>query len=80
MEEMRLQKYLAICGVASRRGAEKLISEGHIAVNGVTVTEMGIKVKNSDKITLDGQPVKPEKKKYYIIMTSGVLIVWLNQE
>lgn len=75
MEEMRLQKYLALCGVASRRGAEKLISEGHIAVNGVVVTEMGIKVKNGDKVTLDEQPVKPEKNKYYIILNkpSGVL-------
>ena len=72
---MRLQKYLALCGVASRRGAEKLISEGHIAVNGVVVTEMGIKVKNGDKVTLDEQPVKPEKNKYYIILNkpSGVL-------
>ena len=75
MEEMRLQKYLALCGVASRRGAEKLISEGHVAVNGVVVTEMGIKVKNGDKVTLDEQPVKPEKNKYYIILNkpSGVL-------
>ena len=35
---MRLQKYLASCGVASRRAAEKLIAEGHVSVDGYTVT------------------------------------------
>ena len=75
MEEMRLQKYLAQCGVASRRAAEQLIREGKICVNGKTVTEMGVKVKPGDKVTFDGALVKPEKKKYYILLNkpSGVL-------
>ena len=41
---MRLQKYLASCGVASRRSAEKLITEGRISVNGRIVTELGTQV------------------------------------
>jgi len=41
MKEMRLQKYLAECGVASRRKAEELISQGRVKVNGETVTQMG---------------------------------------
>lgn len=64
---MRLQKYLAMSGVASRRNAEKLISEGHVQVNGITVAEMGVQVDElHDRITLDGKPVKLEEEKHYI--------------
>lgn len=75
MEEIRLQKYLAQCGVASRRGAEQIIRDGRVAVNGVIVTEMGTKLKKNEKVTVDGQVVKPEKNKYYILLNkpSGVL-------
>lgn len=75
MDELRLQKYLAQCGIASRRGAEEIIKEGRVTINGKVVTEMGTKVKSSDKISVDGQPVKPEKNKYYILLNkpSGVL-------
>ena len=46
---MRLQKYLASCGVASRRAAEKMITEGRISVNGTVVTELGTQVdENAD--------------------------------
>lgn len=75
MEEMRLQKYLAQCGVASRRAAEQMILEGRICVNGKTVTQMGCKVKQGDRVTADGAAVKREKKKYYILLNkpAGVL-------
>lgn len=75
MEEMRLQKYLAKCGVASRRGAEQFIKDGRICVNGKIVTEMGAKVMPNDSVTFDGKSVKPEKKLYYILLNkpSGVL-------
>ena len=75
MEELRLQKYLAQCGVSSRRGAEQIIQEGRVTVNGTVVTEMGIKVKKGDKVTVDGQVVKQEKIKYYILLNkpAGVL-------
>lgn len=64
---MRLQKYLALSGVASRRASEKLIAEGHVAVNGTTVTEMGVQVdENADLITVDGQPVALETEKHYL--------------
>ncbi len=75
MEPIRLQKYLAQCGVASRRAAEKLIEEGHVAVNGMVVTEMGVKVTGRERITVDGKTVRPEAHKIYIMMhkPTGVL-------
>lgn len=64
---MRLQKYLALCGVASRRNAEKLIAEGHVRVNGTAVTEMGVQVDETrDKVTVDGKPVQMEAEKHYL--------------
>jgi len=64
---MRLQKYLAQCGVASRRTAEKMISDGLISVNGNVVTEMGFQVDEiSDQICVDGRIVKPESEKHYL--------------
>ena len=44
MEEMRLQKYIAKCGVTSRRKAEELIAQGRVSVNGSIVKQMGAKV------------------------------------
>ncbi len=64
---MRLQKYLAQSGVASRRNAEKLIAEGHVRVNGVTVTEMGTQVDETrDEVLVDGKPARLEAEKHYI--------------
>lgn len=59
MDEMRLQKYLARAGVASRRAAEKLIAAGRVSVNGVAVTELGSKVDPAcDEVAVDGVPVE----------------------
>ena len=70
---MRLQKYLALCGVASRRAAEKLIQEGHVSVNGEIVTAMGIQVDEStDDVYVDRQPVRPETEKHYIAYNKPV--------
>ncbi len=64
---MRLQKYLAECGVASRRHAEEMIRDGRVAVNGVTVTEMGTQTEEGDRVTVDGKPVRPEAVRRYIM-------------
>lgn len=64
---MRLQKYLAACGVASRRAAERLIAEGHITVDGQRVTEMGTQVEIGQDIRVDGRLVTPEPEKCYIM-------------
>ncbi|PMD70317.1 pseudouridine synthase [Companilactobacillus nuruki] len=67
MEKVRLQKFMAEAGVASRRKSEELIAKGHVKVNGKTVTEMGIKVDNRDKIEVDGMPLEEEKKRYILM-------------
>ena len=60
---MRLQKYLAACGVDSRRHSEELIAEGLVSVNGVVVTQMGTQVEDGDEVRVRGELVSPETKK-----------------
>lgn len=64
---MRLQKYLAQCGVASRRHAEGMIAQGLVQVNGQTVTEMGVQVEENDVVCVRGEQVRPEAEKRYIL-------------
>ena len=68
MEMIRLQKYIADSGVASRRKAEELILQGSVKVNGNVVMEMGIKVGDSDSVEVHGKVIKPESKKVYILL------------
>ncbi len=68
MEEIRLQKYLAMCSVASRRSAEKMITDGRVSVNGVVVTELGTKVTDGDNVCVDGKKVRGDSKKIYIML------------
>ncbi len=64
---MRLQKYLALSGVASRRASEKLIAEGHVTVNGHVITEMGVQVdETADQIAVDGKLIHLEEEKHYL--------------
>lgn len=62
----RLQKVIAHAGVASRRKAEELITEGRVTVNGKRVTELGVKVSNRDAVEVDGLPVYREEPVYYL--------------
>ena len=67
MEE-RLQKILAQAGIASRRGAEQLIHEGRVRVNGEVVREMGTKVDLTvDTVTVDSKPIRIEQKIYILL-------------
>lgn len=67
MEE-RLQKYLAECGVASRRKCEELIETGLVKVNGKIVTELGVKViPGKDIVEMDGKQITSEKKVYILL-------------
>jgi 23S rRNA pseudouridine2605 synthase len=72
----RLQKFLARAGVASRRAAEGLISEGRVTVNGERITELGSKIEpETDAVAVDGKPVKlvAERTWWLLNKPSGVV-------
>ena len=72
---VRLQKFLAEAGVASRRHCEELIEAGNVSVNGQTVRILGTKIDpEQDRVTVDGQPVAIEQKVYIALnKPAGVL-------
>lgn len=65
---MRLQKFMAHAGVASRRKCEEIIEAGRVKVNGETVTEQGVQVEENDKVTVDGKPLRIPKSNHYILL------------
>lgn len=74
-EEIRLQKYMADCGVASRRRCEEYISNGMTKVNGKIVTELGVKVNPSkDVIEYNGKRIENNKKNgnVYILLNKPI--------
>ena len=72
-ENVRLQKFIASSGVASRRKAEELILQGKIKVNGQTVLELGTKVNpKKDVIEYDGKVLKIEDKKIYVLLNKPI--------
>lgn len=65
----RLHKYLARCGIASRRAAEKMITQGRVEVNGKVVTTLGTTIEpGTDMVTVDGRPVKAEERRIYLML------------
>ncbi len=64
---IRLNKYIANSGICSRREADELITKGLVTVNGELCTEMGRKVKKSDRVVYQGKKINPEKPVYVLL-------------
>ncbi|WFA09712.1 pseudouridine synthase [Tissierella sp. Yu-01] len=70
---MRLQKYMALSGVASRRKSEEMIAEGRVKVNNKIITELGTVIDpKKDKVLVDGKKIKLESNKVYIMLNKPV--------
>jgi 23S rRNA pseudouridine2605 synthase len=65
-EPVRLNRYIAEAGVASRRAADELISAGKVTVNGA-VGALGMKIKPGDQVIVEGNPVSPERRFEYLL-------------
>ena len=80
---VRLNKLLADHGLASRRGADELIAEGHVFVDGVRVFELGLRVDpTQQRIELDGEPLEVEKiqRKQYYLLSKPPGVVCTNEK
>ncbi|GBC88141.1 Ribosomal large subunit pseudouridine synthase B [bacterium HR13] len=65
---VRLNRFISMCGVASRRKADKLIKEGKVKVNGITIKEMGYRVDpQKDVVEVEGRVIKPPQYRYVIL-------------
>lgn len=65
--ELRLNRYISMGGICSRRDADELIKTGRVKVNGVVVQTVGVKVHKKDKVEVDGADVTPERKVYLVL-------------
>ena len=73
MEEIRLQKYIADCGITSRRKAEELIKQGKIKVNGQIVYELGTKINpQKDMVLYQDKKIKEKEKNVYILLNKPI--------
>ncbi|MGE5498163.1 MAG: pseudouridine synthase [Syntrophothermus sp.] len=79
--QIRLNKYLSECGIASRRKVEEFILQGRISVNGEIVDHLAVKVDpDKDKIMLDNETVRQSAKVYYLLNKPKGFITTTNDE
>lgn len=65
---MRVHKYMAMCGVASRRKSEAIVLEGRVKINNIVVTSLGTLVEETDVVKVDDQVITLEETKVYIML------------
>lgn len=65
---IRLNKYLSLCGLGSRRGCERLIREGKVSLNGLTVTNLATVVQEKDQVAVEGKVVKPLLENVHLVL------------
>ena len=79
-DKIRLNKYIASCGLTSRRKADELINEGLVVVNGKVINKPGYLVSDNDKILVNGELVIPERKVYIKFYKPSGYITTLSDE
>ncbi len=67
-EAMRINRYLAYCGLGSRREVEKLVEDRRVQVNGKTLDDLGYRVQPDDLVLVDGKTVRPSESRVYIAL------------
>lgn len=80
MEGMRFNKYVAHCGIASRREAAELIKEGLFKVNDVVVKEPGHKLQKNDKVTYKGKEISIEEEQVYLLLNKPKDTITTNKD
>ena len=74
-EPIRLQVYLAHAGLASRRGAEKIIAQGRVSINGRQISAAGEKVHPGDDVCIDGKKIRVESRLLYLVLNKPPLYI-----
>jgi len=78
---VRLNRYLSMCGISSRRNADQLLKEGKVRVNGLVVKELGYRVDTErDTIDVGGEIIRPERKRYIVLNKPPLYLTTLRQE
>ena len=75
---MRINKYIATCGVCSRRKAEEYIKDGKVFVNGVKVEEFSKDISNQDVVKVNGKVISLKEEKLYLMLNKPIGYVTTN--
>jgi len=69
MKGIRINRYIALCGLSSRREAEKLILSGRVKINGRIIKKLSIRINpKSDKVEVDGKIIEIQREKIYLML------------
>ena len=79
-DEVRINRFLASCGIASRRAADQLVIDGRVMVNGTVITTPGVMINPSrDEVIVDGERfAQPEARKVYILLNKPRNVITTN--
>ena len=72
---MRINKYIAQAGIASRRKADQLIESGNVKINGAVMREPGYDVKEGDKVVVNGRLIEKKQKLIYVLVNKPMGMV-----
>ena len=81
-DEVRINRFLASCGIASRRAADQLVIDGRVMVNGTVITTPGVMINPSrDEVIVDGERfAQPEARKVYILLNKPRNVITTNSD
>lgn len=80
LEPIRINKFIASCGVCSRRNADEIILQSRVKINGRVVTDLATKVTSEDKVEVDNKEIMLEKNKIYIMLNKPVGYITTSKE
>jgi 23S rRNA pseudouridine2605 synthase len=77
---VRLNRYLSMCGITSRRKADQVVREGKVRINGLVIKELGYRVDTeNDTVEINGRVIKPERKRYIVLNKPPLYLTTLRQ-
>ena len=77
---IRINRFIAMCGICSRRKADLLIQKGQVKINGHVITSLGTKVNPRDIVRVDGKKIMLEKKRYIVLNKPKGYITTMSDE
>ena len=80
MESIRINKFIASCGVCSRRNADEMVLQGRVKINGKIITDLATKVADQDKVEVDNKEIKAEQNIIYIMLNKPTGYVTTSKE
>jgi 23S rRNA pseudouridine2605 synthase len=77
---VRLNRFLALAGISSRRGAEEYVRKGHVTINGELITDLARRISPSDRVRVDGRVVQPKEFVYLLLNKPADFITTRSDE